>query len=683
MTLRPRCKTLHSTSGPHAQAPGSRYDFSDSPLVLRAEGEVVSTRRRIPMFLVELLLLWLILPSHGLEAAQKTGTQAPSAPGLSEGARLTVYVRDENGSSFSGLAMVTLQHLTNQTLSTGPTTGGRAIFDELGPGEYTAVVDSPGYVTASERVNITLPNQQEQVIVTLKQDNDSRMVSAPAGPPILTPKLQKELSRAVEALHANNLDAAQKHLDAAYRHAPSNPEVNYMRGLLADRQGNVASAQASWEKAISLDPKHNLALLGLAAILARRADFAGAKGYLERVLQSDPNSWHAHQLLSVVCVRQGGYQEAVTHAERSLELGKGLANSVRLALAEALMAQDQRERAAATLQAFLKAGPPPAQGEIANGLLRKLKSETFALGHSSAGDSPPSAEAASLAELPLLKPDLPTWLPANVDDSAPAVEAGVSCPTQEVLDGTAKRVQEFMSSVDRITATELLDHQVVNEWGLPTHEEKRSFEYVVSISKIRDGYLSVQEYRNGTQDLGVFPDGIATLGLPAAVLVFHPYYREDYQMNCEGLGRWKSGHAWQIHFSQKQGKSSRIRGYRAGLNAPSTPVALKGRAWVDKDTLQVVRIETDLQAPMPEIKYLAEHMDIEYGPVKFKKQNETMWLPMTADIYFSLRGRRIRRKNLFQKYLLFSVDEKQIISAPKEGQTSDDSAALTPRPARP
>lgn len=683
MTLRPRCKTLHSTSGPHAQAPGSRYDFSDSPLVLRAEGEVVSTRRRIPMFLVELLLLWLILPSHGLEAAQKTGTQAPSAPGLSEGARLTVYVRDENGSSFSGLAMVTLQHLTNQTLSTGPTTGGRAIFDELGPGEYTAVVDSPGYVTASERVNITLPNQQEQVIVTLKQDNDSRMVSAPAGPPILTPKLQKELSRAVEALHANNLDAAQKHLDAAYRHAPSNPEVNYMRGLLADRQGNVAFAQASWEKAISLDPKHNLALLGLAAILARRADFAGAKGYLERVLQSDPNSWHAHQLLSVVCVRQGGYQEAVTHAERSLELGKGLANSVRLALAEALMAQDQRERAAATLQAFLKAGPPPAQGEIANGLLRKLKSETFALGHSSAGDSPPSAEAASLAELPLLKPDLPTWLPANVDDSAPAVEAGVSCPTQEVLDGTAKRVQEFMSSVDRITATELLDHQVVNEWGLPTHEEKRSFEYVVSISKIRDGYLSVQEYRNGTQDLGVFPDGIATLGLPAAVLVFHPYYREDYQMNCEGLGRWKSGHAWQIHFSQKQGKSSRIRGYRAGLNAPSTPVALKGRAWVDKDTLQVVRIETDLQAPMPEIKYLAEHMDIEYGPVKFKKQNETMWLPMTADIYFSLRGRRIRRKNLFQKYLLFSVDEKQIISAPKEGQTSDDSAALTPRPARP
>ena len=644
---------------------------------------MVSTRRRIPMFLFELLLLWLILPSHGLEAAQRTGTQAPSAPGLSEGARLTVYVRDENGSSFSGLAMVTLQHLTSQTLSTGPTTGGRAIFDELGPGEYTAVVDAPGYVTASERVNITLPNQQEQVIVMLKRDTDSLTVPSPAGPPVLSPKLQKELSKAVEALHANNLDAAQKHLDAAYRLAPSNPEVNYMRGLLADRQGNLASAQANWEKTIGLDPKHNLALLGLAAILARRADFAGARGYLERVLQSDPNSWHAQQLLSVVCVRQGDYQEAITHAERSLDLGKNLANSVRLTLAEALIAQDQRERAAATLQAFLKAGPPPAQAEIANGMVRKLKSGAVPMEHSSPGDSAPFAEAAKLSELPLLKPELPTWLPANVDDSVPAVEDGVSCTTQEILDGTAKRVQEFMSSVDRITATEILEHQVVNEWGLPTREEKRSFEYVVSISKIRDGYLGVQEYRNGTQDLSVFPDGIATIGLPAAVLVFHPYYREDYDMKCEGLGRWKGGLAWQIHFAQKQDKSSRIRGFRAGVNAPSTPVPLKGRAWIDKDTFQLVRIETDLQAPMPEIKYLAEHMDIEYGPVKFRKQNETMWLPKTADIYFSLRGRRIRRKNAFQKYLLFSVDEKQSISPPKEANTSGDSVASTPRQARP
>jgi hypothetical protein len=166
-------------------------------------------------------------------------------------------------------------------------------------------------------------------------------------------------------------------------------------------------------------------------------------------------------------------------------------------------------------------------------------------------------------------------------------------------------------------------------------------------------------------------------------MVFHRYYRGDYDMKCEGLGRWKGGLAWQIHFAQKPGKRSQLRGYRAGVNAPSVPIALKGRAWVDKNTLQVVRVETDLQAPMPEIKYLAEHMDIEYGPVTFQKQNETMWLPMTADIYFELHGRRIRRKNVFQNYLLFSVDEKQNISTPKDAAASENATPASAGPGRP
>lgn len=637
----------------------------------------------MPKSILEILVVCLILPSFGLEAAQRSNAPVPGGvPSFIETASLIVFVRDENGSAYSGTAMVTLQDRTKQTLSTISTTAGTATFDDLVPGEYTTLVNAPGYLTASEHMNIVLRNQQQQVYITLKRDEDSPLAPT-EGSPAISPKLQKVLTKAVEALYANNLDAAFKQLDAAYRLAPSNPQVNYMQGLLADRRGNAAAAQASWEKTIALDPKHNLAMLGLASILVRQSDFAGAKGYIERVLKNDPNSWRAHQLLSVVCARQGNYEEAITQAERSIELGKGPANIARLTLAEALIAQNQPERAEATLQAFLKAGPSPAQVEMANRMVQKLKSAPLPAEHSTSADSVPTAQAARIPDLPLLKPDLPTWLPANVDDSVPGVEAGVSCPTQEILDGTANRVQEFMSSVDRITATEILDHQVLTEWGLPMRQEKRSFDYVVSISKIRDGYLGVQEYRNGTQDLSVFPDAIATIGLSAAVLVFHPYYREDYDMKCEGLGRWKGGLAWQIHFAQKQGKSSRIRGYRAGLNAPSTPVALKGRAWIAKNTLQVVRIETDLQAPMPEIKYLAEHMDIEYGPVKFKKQNESMWLPMTADIYFYLRGHRIRRKNVFQNYLLFSVDEKQSISAPKEAKASDDPAVSSPQPTKP
>src|SRR2546429_997261 len=46
----------------------------------------------------------------------------------------------------------------------------------------------------------------------------------------------------------------------------------------------------SWEKTLSLDPRHGLTLQALATIMARKGDYAAAKGYLERALQVDANS---------------------------------------------------------------------------------------------------------------------------------------------------------------------------------------------------------------------------------------------------------------------------------------------------------------------------------------------------------------------------------------------------------
>jgi len=586
---------------------------------LRANEVCVSTRRRFTLLLIQILILSLTLPAQRAKATQRTGAQSQGG-GQTAFTRLIVNVRDEGGASFDGLASVTLQHLDSPDLSTGTTMGGQAIFDGLGPGEYTVTVTAPGYLTATERLIFTHASESEQAYINLKRDPGTSTFTAAKGPPALSPKLRKELGKAVEALEANKLGEAQKHLDAAYRLAPGNPEVNYIRGLLADRQGNPASAQSSWEKTVSLDPKHALALQALATIVARKGDYATAQGYLERALQVDPNSWRGHELLSIVYYRQANYAESVGQAERSLELGKNLANDARLPLAESLIAQNQPLEAAKVLHAFLNGNPPQAQAMIANKLLQRLSAPPPTQAGASETNATAGAEMANLPGWPLLKPELPRWLPANVDELLPAVETGVACPLHEILDAAATHVREFMKSVDRITATELLDHQVVNDWGFAMTEEKRTFNYVVSISEVRPGYLSVEEYRNGTRALNVFPDSIATTGLPAAVLVFHPYYRDDYEMRCEGMGKWKGRRAWQIHFSQKQGKPSRLRGHRGEVGGPLTPIALKGRAWIEEDNLQIVRIETDLQAPLPEIKLLAEHVDIEFGPVTFRNE---------------------------------------------------------------
>lgn len=103
-------------------------------------------------------------------------------------------------------------------------------------------------------------------------------------------------------------------------------------------------------------------------------------------------------------------------------------------------------------------------------------------------------------------------------------------------------------------------------------------------------------------------------------------------------------------------------------------MGLKGRAWISADNYQIVRMETDIVAPLPEIKLLAERTSVEYGPVNFRKDNVNLWLPQSAEVYFAWRGRQVHRRHSFNNYMLFAVDDKQRIAAPKDAESPADAS---------
>jgi hypothetical protein len=145
-------------------------------------------------------------------------------------------------------------------------------------------------------------------------------------------------------------------------------------------------------------------------------------------------------------------------------------------------------------------------------------------------------------------------------------------------------------------------------------------------------------------------------------MVFHPAYVGDYDLICEGLSRRRGGLAWQVHFQQKPDLPARLRSYR--VNGTSYPIALRGRAWILRDTFQIEGLETNLVSPVPKIRLRAEHITVEYAPVHFLSHHAELWLPESAEVYFDFRGRRMHRRHEFCDYMLFSVDEEQQISLP-------------------
>jgi hypothetical protein len=97
----------------------------------------------------------------------------------------------------------------------------------------------------------------------------------------------------------------------------------------------------------------------------------------------------------------------------------------------------------------------------------------------------------------------------------------------------------------------------------------------------------------------------------------------------------------------------------------------KGRAWIDTESSQVVTMESDILHPVPEIQLLRDHQLIEYGPVRFRNRPLELWLPKSADWYCLLNGHRFHRRHIFSGFLLFSVDDKQEIGAPRKSTASD------------
>jgi hypothetical protein len=95
-------------------------------------------------------------------------------------------------------------------------------------------------------------------------------------------------------------------------------------------------------------------------------------------------------------------------------------------------------------------------------------------------------------------------------------------------------------------------------------------------------------------------------------------------------------------------------------------VNLKGTAWVDASTFQVIHLETDLMNPIPALFLDSEHQELDYGQVKFVQHNISLWLPRSVDISVHLGNKQFSARHSYSDYQLFSVDTGQKIGKPKE-----------------
>ena len=305
--------------------------------------------RRNAGFQSAVVALYVLGILFGLAA----NAQQPQRP-----CEITVHIRSGDGTPSDVTPNVSLYVFAGGSpIDVVQPRAGQVTFRNLTPARYSVEVTASGYQTVTQAVDLQVAGQSEQVYITLTPESAARPKSTSAVP-VIAPKAQKELTKILEDLRANNTADAQKRLEKVSRSAPSYPDVNYLWGAYYSQTQRSSRAPRNIGKRRCkriLDMSTRSPPLAQAATDER--DLPTAIGYLERAVDAQPSSWAYHLRLAAAYMAHQELDKAEKSAIRAAELGKDPAADAHLILAQIHAKRKDLEQAVKALEAFLAAAP--------------------------------------------------------------------------------------------------------------------------------------------------------------------------------------------------------------------------------------------------------------------------------------------------------------------------------------
>ena len=615
-------------------------------------------------------------PPAALDRTTARGRESGHAIAQGPVVNLVVEVREPNGARLPVPASV---RITGSEFSLQETAGveerGFAVFRKLPAGQIHLSIAADGFAPLELNADISHGSQTRRVLVHLRTLDRNH---APGGSwePALPTRDTALYSKVIELLRARKQAAAEKDFAKLLHRAPGHPDVNYLAGVIAYRNKDMNAAVNYFSTAAYLNPDAENATSALAGALYCGGQYGGALAAFSRLVQLQPDSWEAAWAAASAAYLAGSYERSREFALRAATHKVRFQPLLLAALADSqLQRWDESLHAA---QEFLKlAGDSPLAGLAREIIASKDRPQNIIL------DTPPpvSSDQAlpALISEDLLEPRLPArlWAPPEVDDSAPPLAPNIACPQQDVLQAASTEVQRMASGIGQVGANEQIMREELDGLGHGRNAMHLKGDYYAEIRPLPTGDLSVGEYRS--RDLPEAEKGSAPVahGLVAMALVFHPQFLNDFSFRCEGLTEWKGHNTWSIYFTERLDRPARLHVFAE--NGQFFPAYLKGRAMVDRDTSEVLHLETDLVEPIPAIRLDEEHLVVDYGPVNFRMTNQRFWLPGDADLYLHIDGRLYHVRHTLRDYITFKVDTREQLGAPKNAVPE---APAEPKPDR-
>jgi len=185
---------------------------------------LAASSRLLALFILQLLL-------SGSAVAQQDSSGFNAAPHI-RALDFTVFA-ERSGVRLDRQALIKVVRSAD-LIAIWQTTGNtsRSVFSNLPLGNYEAEVSAVGYFGARLELQVILGAMNVEVVL----NRDPNAVRLDVSDKIISSKARKETRRAVDSLKSGDLRAAQKHLDAAYKLAPSSADLNFLLAICIFRR---------------------------------------------------------------------------------------------------------------------------------------------------------------------------------------------------------------------------------------------------------------------------------------------------------------------------------------------------------------------------------------------------------------------------------------------------------------
>ena len=457
-----------------------------------------------------------------------------------------------------------------------------------------------------------------------------------------------EYEKACRALREKKASDAEKHLQRAVIESPKYAAAWVTLGQVLGLERRVDEARRACLQGVTVDTTYVSAYLCLADIAAHERGWDEVLRFTARAIELDPsNNAVAYEYHAAALLNLHDLAAAEKSGVRAVEIDfKHSEPRALFVLAQIYEAKGDTASEAAELREYLKYAKDFADIVFIKQALAKLENS-----RGTAGDSTPLHAVLEAPRVPT-----PRWAPVDVDEWIPPVISAASCHLPQILEQARNRTEDLIDNLQRFSATERIELTDTGRNGRKRNSSAAEAIYVAEISQTSYGYPRVDEYRSGANEgqASVLDSGIA-----AFALIFHPTHIDNFQFRCEGLTELRGASAWQLHFEEGADLNKAFTAIHVGRSVYLP--RFKGRAWIAASSGEVLRIETDLVSPIPQIDLQLEHMVIDYAPVEFPTRQVRLWLPRSTDIYLAYRGHHYQRTHTFSRFQLFSVDSSETI----------------------